>query len=292
MLDEPVLKLAVSLSDSDSFHGPLSERVSRFVESWRDETDSRGRIQCEVLDAPPEHVGLGVGTQLGMSVALALDTLFNRDVSIEERAISVGRGLRSAVGAYGFHSGGLIVENGKLDGDVLGQLEAKIALPREWRVVLVQPSVQKGLAGVAEVQAFEKLKVPESGQSPELRDRPLNGRSLQELLFERLLPAAKAQDFEQFSDAVYEYGLASGGMFAGTQDGAFLNDEVAQFVEWCRNQDVRGVGQSSWGPTVFCWLPNASAASSFLGELSQYPNLGRPPIVTSVAARGAQVELG
>ena len=281
MLDDPSLRLSMTRSDSDAFNGPLSGRVGQFVENWRDATGIRERIQCEVSEAPPEHVGLGVGTQLGMSVAFALDHLFGREISIEQRASSVGRGLRSAVGAFGFHYGGLIVENGKRPEDMLGQFEAHVLLPKDWRVVLVRPSSQSGLAGTAEVKAFQKLSSGVSEGANELRST----------LMEQLLPAARVGDFDAFAESLYRYGLGSGTMFASSQGGPFLDDRVGSFVDWCRANGVLGVGQSSWGPTVFCWFPTASAAEEFQNRLVDYPNLDDEVTVSSVAQTGAQAEL-
>ena len=50
-----------------------------------------------------------------------------------ELAQSVGRGLRSAVGTYGFVHGGMIAERGKLPGEVISPLDARVVLPEDWR---------------------------------------------------------------------------------------------------------------------------------------------------------------
>lgn len=284
MLDQPALALSISRSAEDRCHGPLSERAEKFIACWRKATGIHKSVLCEVQSAPPEHVGLGLGTQLGMSVAMAMDCLFDRnDVSVAERAKSVGRGVRSAVGAYGFHDGGFIVESGKQEGDVLGRLESRIDLPSSWRVMLVRTKNDQGLAGVAEAKAFEQISTDAETTETKTSD-------LQSLLFDHLLPAANAGDFAEFSESVYQYGFAAGKMFAASQGGPFLNESIADFVKFCRNSGVNGVGQSSWGPTVYCWFPDDAAAEDFREQqLKGWANLETDVIVTSVAQSGAKV---
>ena len=67
--------------------------------------------------------------------------------SPQELALSVGRGLRSAVGTYGFVFGGLIVEQGKLPDEPISPLDCRIDLPEAWRFVLVRPLGLTGIAG-------------------------------------------------------------------------------------------------------------------------------------------------
>ncbi len=285
MLEKPELVLSISRADTDQCHGPLSDRAEKFIACWRETTNIRDSVFCEVEAAPPEHVGLGLGTQLGMSVAMGLDCLFDRrDVSISERAQSVRRGVRSAVGAYGFHDGGFIVESGKRPNEVLGKLESRIDLPSSWRVMLVRTKHNQGLAGDAEAKAFHQISHADSLQT--------NGASsdLPRMLFDHLLPAAEAGDFEKFSESVYRYGLAAGKMFAASQGGPFLNESIADFVNFCRDLGVRGVGQSSWGPTVYCWFPDDASAKEFREKhMNHRANLETEVVVTSVAQSGASI---
>jgi len=197
----------------------------------------------------------------------------------------VGRGVRSAVGAYGFHDGGFIAESGKREGDILGQLHSRVDLPSTWRVMLVRTKHDLGLAGDAEEKAFEQISVQAKASETRGADS-----DLRPLLFDHLLPAAKAGDFERFSDSVYKYGFAAGKMFAASQGGPFLNESIAEFVEFCRNHGVRGVGQSSWGPTVYCWFPDDVSAEAFREQhLRNWANLETDVIVTPVAQSGAKV---
>ena len=279
MLEQPVTEMVVRRADQDSFRGIAADRIRQFVGRWRQHTGISDPVSCEVTAVPPQHVGLGVGTQLGMSVAWGLDSLFGRDeVSLAETALSVGRGHRSAVGAYGFRRGGLIIDDGKSDEDTLGQLRERIELPETWCVALVRLAGVAGLSGSAELAAFATLPPV----SADLKQR------LRRELHDRLVPAARNGDFESFSESVYQYGYSAGECFAANQGGPFLCSAIAEFVSFCRDVGVPGIGQSSWGPTVYCWFPTSEAADVFVHDrLNKLPNFDAEVVVSSVSRRGA-----
>ena len=282
MVEQPCTTMTMRVAasaDEGTVSGPHAVRVRAFIESWRDYTGLEIEVACDVHEAPPEHVGLGLGTQLGLAVALGLDSLSDRaGISLEERARSVGRGNRSAVGTHGFGLGGLIVDAGKPDSQSLGELHERIALPVEWCVVLVRIKDAAGLAGDEESAAFAGLPPVSS----ELKLR------LRRELFDRLIPAAHEGDFESFCESVYQYGHSAGECFASPQGGPFLTAKLAEFISFCRDICVPGVGQSSWGPTVFCWFRNRQAADRFVTtRLAELPNFEADVIVTQVAQAGA-----
>src|SRR4029079_11549235 len=106
----------------------------------------------------PQHAGLGSGTQLALAVGAALNAFAGLPSQTpQELALSVGRGLRSAVGSYGFVYGGLIVEQGKLPEEPISPLDCRLDLPAEWRFVLVRPRQLAGLAGADESAAMAAL---------------------------------------------------------------------------------------------------------------------------------------
>ena len=284
MLEEPSSDIVFGRCNTNSISGLYTERVEHFLTMWRQHTGIQDAVSCEVRRAPPEHVGLGLGTQLGLSVAWALDSLFGRDeISLEERARSVGRGNRSAVGTWGFSHGGMIVDAGKTEDQSLGELRESIRLPDEWCVLLVQLQACQGLAGQEEISAFSSLPPV----SDSLREKL--GREL----WDRLVPAARSGDFETFAESVYQYGYAAGECFSVNQGGPFLTTGIAEFVSFCRETGVPGVGQSSWGPTVYCWFPNQESAEAFRSLLDEkMPNSERKVVVSKVASRGAQRNFG
>lgn len=281
MIETPGINLTISPHHQRLIEGPHRERVAEFMQRW---SRHRGRAapppcRVQVAAAPRQHIGLGTGTQLALAVAAGLDACLGLPhASASDLARSVGRGQRSAVGTHGFRHGGLIAELGRWEDQTLAPLERHVALPAAWRFVLLIPTDQVGLSGAVEQQAFESLA-------------PVSREAHQWLLHElrdRLIPSAQQADFDQFGESVYQYGVTAGRCFAQRQAGAFATRQLAEWVKMIRQMGVRGVGQSSWGPTLFALLPDEDEAARFTGRLRQRLDTRRLRIViTPVCNRGA-----
>lgn len=256
MIDAPRLELEISPAERLETAGESQDRVREFAERAARGADwIAPGIPCriEVKSAPPAHVGLGSGTQVALAVAMGLNAYFDGPWrSAEEFARAVGRGRRSAIGLHGAMGGGLLIEAGKLADDEISPLVSRIALPADWRFVLFWPSMACGLSGEAELQAFQKLP-------------PTNMAVTEALCREALLelaPAAIQGDFDRFSESLYRFGHTAGECFAAEQGGPYADAKIARLVANLRAAGIRGVGQSSWGPTVFALLRNEGDARS------------------------------
>ncbi|MFP6575532.1 MAG: hypothetical protein VB912_10290 [Pirellulaceae bacterium] len=264
MIQQPTCKLYFTSSSSFDVAGKLSNRVLAFVHHW---TPWHGHSELplcriEVESVAREHVGLGVGTQLGLSVASGLNRFSGRpEVPITELVQSVGRGARSAVGSYGFLSGGLIVDAGKTDTEQISPLEARLPVPASWRWVLICPQQGSGLSGESEGQAFEQLPPVSEAVSERLKSE----------IQEEILPAVREHQFERFAQAVFRFGERAGSCFATVQGGSYHGQELIRRVDWLRSLGIEGVGQSSWGPTLFALFEDESAAGSFVTYAQQDP---------------------
>jgi beta-RFAP synthase len=251
MIEPPVVSVRIRPARLFVVQGSANRTrqfVERIVAHWK----LRSWPDCEIVcQAPSSHIGLGIGTQLGLAVAAGMRRFLRLpDLSVEELAASVGRGARSAIGTYGFQQGGLIIDGGKERGDVLGKLVARVAIREAWRFVLVRPAREQGLAGASETTAFSRLPpVP----------KEITGE-LWKITNERIIPAAQRQDCALFGDAVYQFGRIAGECFSAIQNGPFASAEIAQLVESICEFGVPGAGQSSWGPTVFAITPNEDEA--------------------------------
>ena len=214
MVSPPAVRVTISSSNHFSMSGALAERAHRTIEllvhHWRLVKPPACRIE---LDSPRDHIGLGTGTQLGLALARGLRRFLDlAEMPIESLAESAGRGLKSAVGTYGFHYGGLIVDAGKLPGERLGRLAARLEVPDDWRFVLACPREARGLFGDPEADAFARLpRVP-----------PDMTRKLWRIANEQMLPAIARRDCQAFGDAVYHFGLLAGGCFSAVQGAAFI----------------------------------------------------------------------
>ena len=260
MIDTPAVVVRGTAADEFKTSGEAAQRVAEFAAHWQAVTHQPMlpplQIHVETLGVP--HSGLGSGTQLALATAVLLQHGSQQTVdSIEQLAALVGRGRRSAVGTYGFAYGGLIVERGKLAHEAISPLDQRLELPRDWRFVLIRPNADLGLHGADEHRAFAAL--------PAVPVETAN--HLNRLLDDQLLPAAKTGDFTRFSESLYEYGYRSGICFASAQGGAYRGPRLTKLVELVRSLGVSGVGQSSWGPTLFAAVPDDRAAHELVTQL-------------------------
>jgi beta-ribofuranosylaminobenzene 5'-phosphate synthase len=292
MIERPGLRVHALPASSWSASGPLAERAlafaRRFAESVRQNEGDKDlpprRIGIE--RAAPEHAGLGTGTQLGLAVAQALAVSWGLEYDVRTLARRVGRGLRSALGVHGFEQGGLLVESGKLSADRLAPLVARLSFPDPWRLVLVLPGEEGrtvGLHGVREEKAFARLAVGEAA--------PARTDVLCRLVLLGLLPALVECDADAFGEALHDFNARVGEVFAPVQGGLYASPRVAELVAFVRSQGIPGVGQSSWGPTVFAVVADEDHAKHLADRLREQFALEQEAVlVTPACNHGALLE--
>ena len=284
MVVKPGLVLAVRGSGAFDAAGPLADRAVQFARRWAEFHRSElPACQIEIIAAPPQHVGLGTGTQLGLAVAAGLNAYTGLpSQSPAELALSVGRGMRSAVGTYGFVQGGLVVEQGKLPGEPISPLDCRVDLPVEWRFVLIRPTELTGLAGDDEAAAIAGLPAIPAAVT----------QSLIEEVRDHLVPAAAIGDFATFAARLYRYGHQSGLCFAARQGGPYNGPILTGLVEQVRALGVAGVGQSSWGPTLFAIQPSQAEAEKLVGQIQTiFESTSLDIVITPPANQGARIEV-
>jgi len=244
--------------------GAASERIAAHVPP----------VRIEVRRVPRPHTGLGSGTQLGMAVARAMAGMIERDdLGPDVLCRLVGRGQRSAVGVHGSMVGGLIVDGGKYDSSRLSPLVGRLPFPKKWRILLVRPRALNGLAGSAERRAFSELP-PIDGQ--------LTSRMCRLVLL-GLLPAIVEQDVDQFGEALFELQQLAGECFKSAQGGVYADPFLARVVDHIRGCGVRGVGQSSWGPTLYAVCPTEPAARGLEADLREHFELDPDELLVTSA---------
>jgi beta-RFAP synthase len=283
MTTKPGLQIRLSRAESFRSIGPATERVRQSVASWCRWHGFGELPKCciEVVSLPRLHSGLGVGTQLALSVATALDSAYRRPAkSVEELAQSVGRGKRSAVGTHGFLRGGLIAELGKQSAEPLSPLELHVAVPSDWRFVLIEPARWGGPHGREEDQAFSELPAVPVETTQALRTE----------WTECMLPALRQQRFDDFGDSVYRFGRLAGQCFAQMQGGPYHGPKLTAIVERLCACGVNA-SQSSWGPTLFALAEAQEAAEQLVEEIRGWPELNESQmLVTRASTNGAEVQ--
>ena len=123
-------------------------------------------------------------------------------------------------------------------------------LPDDWCFVLATPRAAPGLSGPAERRAFEDL--------PPM-DAERVGRICR-LTLMQVAPAVLTGDIQSFGAAITEIQEAVGEYFAPYQGGRFASQTGCEVAELARARGACGVGQSSWGPTVFALVRGEAAA--------------------------------
>ncbi len=266
MIAGPGITVKLKAAERLEVAGPLADRAARFARLATAALGVVGEPACriEIASAPREHVGLGTGTQLALAVAAAMHAFFGRPPPLPaDLARTVGRGQRSAIGTHGFAAGGLLVEAGKRTVGEVSPLVARAELPGEWRFVLLIPRTTAGLSSDDEREAFFRL--------PPVPREVTKALAAEALL--HLLPAAVEADFGEFSRSLYHYGQLAGNCFAAQQHGAYHNPHTAELAAQLRELGVEGVGQSSWGPTLFALLPDEPSAQDAAARLQARTDL-------------------
>src|SRR5205085_5154101 len=123
-------------------------------------------------------------------------------------------------------------------------LVAHAAFPENWRVLLILPEGGVGTHGPREREAFATLAA--GAQSEAQTD------ALCRLVLLGMLPALAERNLAAFGEALYDFNRRVGELFRPWQGDVYAHPRTAELVRVLRSErGVRGVGQSSWGPTVF-----------------------------------------
>ena len=240
-IDRPETVLEVSSGERWLYEGP---------EVFRPKVEGAGRllfgdlppVEIRLLQAPRAHVGLGSGTQVVLAAAAALVELSGIDGDIRFLASRLDRGRRSAVGVEAFAAGGLILDGGLLPGEAgPPPLLVRRFLPERWRFLLALAPGAAGLSGRAEERALARLPPPD----------PSSAGALCRLVVMALLPALEKKDGKAFGAALTEIQRLVGRSFAPAQGGIYASPAAEALVGALAEEGALGVGQSSWGPTVF-----------------------------------------
>lgn len=229
------------------------ERLARYLALLQNASGLRQPLRVTLHNAPPAHAGFGSGTQLALAVGRAFADFHGLALDSRQIAGLLGRGERSGIGIAGFDHGGLLLDGGPGAAGSVAPLLARAAFPRDWRVLLVLDRGLDGLHGAAERSAMGSLPPFPRALAAELCHQVLM----------RVLPAAVEGVFAPFAEGVSTVQQLIGDYFAPAQGGSmYTSAAVARLLEWIRPRYCAGIGQSSWGPTGFAFLPSAAAAET------------------------------
>jgi beta-RFAP synthase len=250
MIETPRLELSAEPAHAWRAEGPLAARALEVAERLANRLTAQGKgtglipASIQIEQAPAEHVGLGVGTQLSLAVARLVFAVSGlAPPSIDELARLTGRGQRSGIGLHGSVHGGLIVDGGRRGPEGTPPLLCQAAFPAEWAILVIQPQPFTGLHGTEELRAFAEL--------PPIADQVTD--RLCRLVLLGVLPAVLERDLESFGAALTELQQQVGQCFATVQGGIYARPELEAIAGDLRAEGLHGVGQSSWGPTLYAF---------------------------------------
>src|SRR5439155_25329369 len=98
------------------------------------------------------------------------------------------------------------------------------------------------------------------------------------------------KDFAAFSECLFDFNVRVGEGFSLSQGGRYAHRDAESTIAFLRANGVRGVGQSSWGPTLFAATEDEEAATYWSGRLrDQFWFSGKEVLITQARNCGASV---
>ncbi|HUL41039.1 MAG TPA: beta-ribofuranosylaminobenzene 5'-phosphate synthase family protein [Burkholderiales bacterium] len=239
-----------------SVEGAQTQRAMRVLRRLQERLRLDGAVRMAVVQAIPEHTGLGSGTQLAIAAGIAVTRLYQLSLSAREIAALLDRGSRSGIGIGAFDHGGFLIDGGRGESEEPPRITSRITFPSNWRILLIFDLRAQGLHGADEERAFDALPLfPEASAAHLCR-----------LVLMHLMPALAEADVLEFGKAVSELQRVVGDHFAPAQGGRYASRKVSEVLAWLERQGVNCVGQSSWGPTGFAVVDSEICAGKLLCE--------------------------
>ncbi|MBU6260899.1 MAG: beta-ribofuranosylaminobenzene 5'-phosphate synthase [Burkholderiales bacterium] len=264
------------------------DRLAGWLHQLRLRTGRPQPLALRLRRALPAHAGLGSGTQLALALGRAFVRWHGLEADTPTIAAWLGRGLRSGIGIAGFDAGGLLVDGGPGAGAAGARpapVLARIEPPADWRVIVALDPRRRGLAGAEERAAIATLPPLPRSAAADLCHQVLM----------RVLPGAAGDDFAAFAAGLNRIQELLGAHFAPAQGGsAWTSPAVGRLMNWLGAGAGSGVGigQSSWGPTGFAFVPSATVARHLLDAAAQAGALDPALEVRIVTLRNRGATIG
>ena len=222
--------------------------------------------KLEILKSPPKHIGLGSGTQLSLCSIYALNILLNLNLSKDECIKLSTRGKRSGIGIGTFYNGGFIVDGCKKD-HLYPKTLFNLKFPKEWHVILINDTTQRGSFGKKESDFFENKKN---------KTETIN-KELSFILMRGLFPSILYKDFSNFCDNLNRYQELTSRFYKINQKDTYLSNDISKIIRFASNSGFKGVGQSSWGPLSYIFVESKAEANDLIktmeSKFKMYNNL-------------------
>lgn len=233
----------------------------------------------------PIHQGLGLGTQLSLSVAKLVAEENDLSLDAFQLANIVHRGGTSGIGVHSFQKGGFIVDGGHKT-DIKNEflpssaahvspppLIARYDFPENWTIILVNPEEHNSVSGNKEINIFREyapIKLSDVER-------------ISHLTLMKLMPAVLERDIDSFSDAVNK--IQNIGFKKIERE--LQSKNILMLLNNMQELEIPCVGMSSFGPTCFGIMENCS--KSIIKELKDVVGEKASVTVTKGKNRGSKV---
>ena len=224
-------------------------------------------VKVDVRKKIPAFAGLGYNTTLALSIGVAISKLYDLGLRVEDVALTVRRGLITALGVYAFKFGGFIVEGGfkvNLKEKMLPPLIFRVDVPENWLFVVALP--EKPLSKVREIREREDVVLESLEQMPSsLSD------ALSRIVLVKVIPSIIERDLDSFGEGLTLFNLKLGEFWSRYQGGVYCHPIVEEGVKIMLRRS-KCACQSSWGPTFYSIVEGEAHAKELVEELRAFLN--------------------
>ena len=234
------------------------------------------------------EISVSINAHCGLAVAKALILFKDLAVKDDELLAVVRRGGTSNLGYYSFLRGGFIVESGHRFGkekDRTGPGHEFVCRNKtplvyrgdfpDWGICLITPKKYLNVSGELESRLFEEFcPVPED---------EIN--ALCRYILMGVIPAVQTSDFDLFCSSL-EKSMQVG---FRSREFRFRENETEENVDLLRKVGFKGIGMTSFGPTVFGFARSRNEAKMMALSLQSDEN--RTVTITTARNRGADFKV-
>ena len=255
-IDKFHTKITMKKNAKITVKGKSLNKASLFLNTFCRKKKIKPNFFLNIEKSSPQHIGLGSGTQLALSIGRAVSDLSNLNLNTKKIAQILNRSYRSNVGLMNFKHGGFLIDL-KIKNKFFTNID-KVFFPEDWKIILIKDTKQ-GLHGKNEVDAFKKIR-----SFPKI-----NHIKLTDLVLFKIYPSLIEKNFDEFSKAVSKLQNVMGKYFNVFQNGVFSSLEVSNVLNFLKKENVSGYGQTSWGPTGFALFPSIKKAEEMKLKLKK-----------------------
>lgn len=262
----------VNIKKSKKFESNLPRNITNSILNFLRSMKLHTMIKIDCMHCPENHIGLGSGTQLMLSV----EELITKFYKLDMNSNIFNRKFRSGIGVNSYKKGGFIIDAPKNN---LSQSEIifQTKFPLEWKAILLFDNKKKGLHGKSEKNFFA------STSSHELR------KKLSDITLNELIPSVIYKDFRIFAKSLTKFQKLNAMFYSKVQKSVYLSNDINKIINQISKRFIVGCGQSSWGPTSYMFVDSKNDLNEILPILdkaiSMYNNLSYEVVSAKNKAR-------